>query len=180
MTDFFENLFHGGFYLLRRVFSRNLLRGEFAEKIFFSVFYFDVWLGIRIRALRLIRKKHQTTALNWVLLGKLDLYAKFTVTRLKYLSFQNVPFLMNDRPSITIGPNILRISFLSNLFILSQYKQTRGERKLQLPQSSRQCIALFDMRPGFKYNIYNKTKLQKIFLRLHTLRRILAKTLAAI
>ena len=51
---FFEKLFHGKFYLLSEFFQEISADFEIAEKIFFFIYCFDVWLGIRTRALRLI------------------------------------------------------------------------------------------------------------------------------
>ena len=54
----FEKLFMAILFTLR-VFARNLLRGSRRRNIFFSYFIFDVWPGIRTRALRIV-SQHTT------------------------------------------------------------------------------------------------------------------------
>ena len=51
--DFLRNLFMAGLFT-PRVFERNLLRENSRRYIFFFIFRFDVWPGIRTQALRLI------------------------------------------------------------------------------------------------------------------------------
>ena len=139
----------GLFYLLPRVFARNLLRRNY--RMIFFYFVLMSWPGIRTRTLRLVRQ-HTTYQTYVCSLGHYNSSIRITVQLLTlFMLCALILYISRGIQSLTSTPNdsFLRNFFMAGYFIYSQeFFQKSAEKKSTQGIKASVCVNFIKSSPN--------------------------------